>query len=681
MLSILPRPATPDSAQPAAPTGTEAPQMSPGNIALGALGAAAVLAASVGQRPDSSTPQMFERQALEHARTDTGFFERLAPSMAQAAPAAGFDAASLFTFAERQLPTVFPGPVPTQTVLPFVVRVYPNGNAIGVGGEAVYVAGPIVGNVVTFVGALGDFGCVATNTACGPRPASINEVSRFLSQSTLGVRRNQINLALSRSYEGWIAEQMATPITGGTHFDWLIGAGYNGPDNRDNSNGLDNTIWRRFMTGEDLLRQRMTMALSQIMVVSVLGIDFSWRQFAVANYLDILERNAFGNFRTLLDEVTRSTAMGIYLTYRGNAKADPRRGSEPDENYAREVMQLFTIGLQQLGPDGAPNVAGGRITETYDQSDVSGLARVFTGWDVDTTGFANNDRPPEIHRRPMINVASRYETGAKTFLGVTIPAGTSAADSLRIALDTLFMHPNTPPFISRQLIQRFVTSNPSRNYVGRVAAVFANDGRNIRGNLAAVVKAILLDVEARDMNLAGTSSFGKVREPVQRFLNWARAFSPGSTSGRWTLGDMSDPATRLGQSPMRSPSVFNFFRPGYVPPNTPLSAVGLVAPELQLSTETSVAGYVNYMQNAVQLRNLGDVLVDYASIMPLTNNSLALVEELNVLLAGASLSSDTRILIKNALDTIPVPNDAGRQNRLRAALVLVLAAPEYIVQT
>src|SRR5438105_1975012 len=287
-------------------------------------------------------------------------------------------------------------------------------------------------------------GAAIALTACGgssggaeapgasPQPASADatQAARFLTQASLGYNHAQVTALQASTYAAWIEAQFAAPTTMG-HYDWLVQKGYTDEAYRNSIQGLDNTIWRKLIGSTDPLRQRMVLALSEICVVSVLGIAAPWRQFAVAHYLDILEANAFGNYRTLLGQITLSSAMGYYLTYRGSAKANAS-GSEPDENYARELMQLFTIGLVQLQPDGTPTT-----TETYGSTDVSQMASVWTGWDLDTSGLAQ-PLPPSVHQRPMAQVASRYETGSKSFLGVTIPAGTSAIDSMNTALDTLF---------------------------------------------------------------------------------------------------------------------------------------------------------------------------------------------------------------------------------------------------
>ncbi len=516
-------------------------------------------------------------------------------------------------------------------------------------------------------------------SAPSTQPSSARDAARFLSQTSLGYSRTDLDALLrSNSYTDWLQTQFSMPRSTG-HFDWLLAKGYADAANRNNVQGLDNTIWRKLIASPDLLRQRVVLALSELCVVSVLGLNAPWRQFIAAHYLDILEANAFGNYRELLGQISLSPAMGFYLTFRGNTKANPATGSEPDENYARELMQLFTIGLVQLQPDGSTQTANGQPVETYKQADVSGLARVFTGWDLDTSGYAN-PYPPEVMRRPMVQVGNRYESGAKSFLGSTIAAGTGALDALNGALDTLFAHPNLPVFIARQMIQRLVTSNPSPAYVARVAAAFANNGQGVRGDMQALWHAILLDPEARDPQAAASPTFGKLREPMVRLLNWARACQVTSVSDAWAVGDLSDPGTRLGQSPLRSPSVFNFFRPGYVPPNTALAAQGLAGPEFQITTEVSIAGYVNFMQQAIANAASGDLRADYSSLLALAGDSAALLAELNLVLAAGALSAPTLAQIQGAVDSLPFAATDGARNRTFMALLLVMAAPEYIVQ-
>ena len=420
------------------------------------------------------------------------------------------------------------------------------------------------------------------------------EASRFLAQASFGANRAEVDRMRGLGVASWLDAQFALPLGPG-HVEWLRAQGFEASAFVNSRAPIDYSLWRKFLSSPDQLRQRTVYALTQIMVIAVEGVGGRWPAFAAAHYLDLLETHAFGNFRNLLEAVTLSPAMGNYLSMRGSRKADTA-GRQPDENYAREVMQLFTIGLVELNGDGTPRTQSGVPVDSYGQADVAGLARVFTGWDYASSAI---DTAASV-TTPMVATASRHESGSKVFLGNTIAANTSASDSLRLALDTLFNHANVGPFIARQLIQRMVASNPSPAYVGRVAAVFANDGTGVRGNLKAVLRALLLDTEARDMVAARASAgTGKLREPVLRFTQWARAASVASASGQWRLGNLSDPATRLGQSPLHSPSVFNFYRPGYVPPNTALAMAAEVAPEFQITTESSVAGYLNFMQSAI----------------------------------------------------------------------------------
>jgi len=506
-------------------------------------------------------------------------------------------------------------------------------------------------------------------------PPTQTQASRFLSQTSMGATKVEIDKVVSQGYDAWITAQFATPRAT-SHWDWLVAAGYNVAANQNNQNGFTNTVWRQVISGEDQLRQRVTSALSNFIVVGIDGImGTSYQQFAAAAYLDVLADNAFGNFRELIERVSLNLAMGYYLTFINNKKANPTTGAQPDENYARELMQLFTLGLYNLNADGTLQLSGGNPVETYAPADVSGLARVFTGFRADGSDFNTPDRA----RRPLIQLATDHETGAKTFLGATIPAGTDGFASLKIALDTIFAHPNVPPFVSKQLIQRLITSNPSPAYVGRVSTIFANNGSGVRGDMKAVIRAILLDTEARsDASLTSTSA-GKLREPVIRLTNWARAFGVTSPSNAWAIGDTNSQTTRLGQTIGKSPSVFNFFRPGYTPPNTVISTGQLVAPEFQVTNELSVVGYINYMQTLIQ-SGTGDVKADYTSILTKATDSAALISEINLVLASGNLSTATIATIKTAVDAIGTTTPALLANRVYTAILLTMASTDYIVQ-
>lgn len=497
-----------------------------------------------------------------------------------------------------------------------------------------------------------------------PPPPTAAQASRFLSQATMGATAADIADVQARGYDGWITAEFAKPRPT-TLWDWLVSKGYNASGNVNNESGFDNAMWSQLVGSGDQLRQRVGMALLEMLVVGIGGVNLSWRQFAMAAYVDVLMDNAFGNFRTLIERVTYNAAMGSFLTFLGNRKADSRTGSVPDENYARELMQLFTIGLVRLNMDGSVVTSGGQPVETYTPADVSGLARVFTGLVLD----GSDNTTPDRYRRAMIFNTGQHETGASTFLGTNVPAGASGADAVKQALDTIFAHPNVPPFVSKQLIQRLVTSNPSAAYVGRVAAKFADNGSGVRGDMQAVVRAILMDSEARTEPTA--TSAGKLREPVMRLTGWARAFGATSNSGNWTTGDTSSSTNRLAQAMGRSPSVFNFFRPGYTPPNTPIATAGLVAPELQITNEISVVGYVNYMQSVVN--NTTDLRTDYGSISGIAGDSAALVDRVNLWLAAGQLSSATVTAIRTAVDS-----SSNTNNRIAIAVLLTMASPEFL---
>jgi uncharacterized protein (DUF1800 family) len=495
--------------------------------------------------------------------------------------------------------------------------------------------------------------------------------ARFLSQAGLGATDAAIAQVQALGYEGWIDAQFALPRSQ-THYDWMVASGYAVEANRFNTNGADNTLWRKLISSPDVLRQRMALALSEIFVVSLGGLPVDWRGFLGVAYMDMLEANAFGSYRALLEAVTLSPAMGVYLNTRGNRREDTRTGRVPDENYAREVLQLLSIGLIELAPDGTPR--NGVVTETYGQDTVSGLARVFTGWEFD--GY--NATEPSYATRPMVFIANRHSTLDKAFLGITVPGSTPGPEALRIALDTIAAHPNVGPFIGRQLIQRFTACNPSAAYVARVSAAFADNGAGQRGDLKAVLKAVLLDPEARTVPAAGVQAQGKLREPVLRFAQWARSFGLASPTGLWNIGNTSDPATRLGQSPLRAPSVFNFFRPGYVPPNSVLGQQGITAPEFQITNETTIVGYANWMQTVVA-GGAGETRPDYSAELALAADAGALTRRVTELLAGPNMAARSVALIARAVDAISAATDAGRRNRVYTAVLLTLCAPDYLV--
>ena len=507
------------------------------------------------------------------------------------------------------------------------------------------------------------------------------QASRFLSQAAIGYAKADVVATAQSGIDAWLASQLLSPRPQ-KFWDFLIANGYDAATNVNTIAGFEPMVWSQLMGSNDLLRQRVGLALLSQWVVSIDGFSSSWRAFVMAAYLDVLWDNAFGNYRDLMEGVSTSVAMGYYLTFLGNAKANPNTGSIPDENYARELMQLFTIGLYRLNLDGTLVLANGAPVPTYTQADVSLAARVWTGYGITGT---DNTTPARMQLAMSIN-ANTHETGATTFLngdtayfaGVSIPAGASGATARAITLDGLFNHPNVPPFVSRQLIQHLVTSNPSPAYVSRVATVFANNGSGVRGDMKSVIRAILTDVEARDDTQASSTTFGKLREPVVRLVQWAKAFGVTSPTNLWPFGNVSSTANRIGESPGHAPSVFNFFRPGYAPPGTAIAAAGRVAPEFQITNEPSVVSYVNYMQSLI-VNGAGEAKPDYTALTSIAADSQLLLNELNLVLAANQVSAATIALMKTALDTISTATTAGINNRTYAAILLVMASPEYLV--
>jgi uncharacterized protein (DUF1800 family) len=540
------------------------------------------------------------------------------------------------------------------------------------------------------------------NLAAVPQSAyplpNANESASFLNQVSFGANDAEMAKARQYGYSAILEDQFFMPSQR-THEGYI---------NTVSATDLGDqhvmyTFWSEAATGQDQLKRRVAFALSQIFVISLQDANLQSYRRGVASYMDMLTRNAFGNYRQLLQDVTLHPMMGLYLSHLRNRKEDPALNRVPDQNYAREVMQLLSIGLYQLNLDGTLMLDGnGQPIETYGPNDIVGLSRVFTGFSwagcpsTSTNCFnGSGTQSPNREVMPMQGFPQFHSTSEKSFLGTTIPANTASdpVGDLNRALDVIALHPNVGPFIGRQLIQRLVTSNPSPAYVGRVAQAFNTGGYQSgayivgtgqRGDLRATITAILLDIEARTVT---TSNPGKTREPILRLAQWMRAFNARSASGVFLVGTTDDPATSLGQSPMRSPTVFNFYRPGYVPPNTAIATAGLVAPELQIVNEVSVVGYSNFMrsivQNGVGSNSPRDVQPDYVAEMALAHDANLLVDRVSLLLTGGSMSAGTRSLIVTAVNSIPYPGSnptTARLNRARLAVFFALSSPDYLVQ-
>ncbi len=555
-------------------------------------------------------------------------------------------------------------------------------------------------------------------------------VARFLTQATFGPKPAQLDGLVGASDSDWFVAQIGMEPT-------LARPEYEDYDRRSIGAETEEAslilvaptaiFWKHAIEAPDQLRLRMAFALSQILVVSDFGGEIlADHPQAMIAYQDILRGRAFGNYRDLLEDITFNPAMGEWLTFIGNQKADDS-GRVPDENYARELLQLFTVGLVELLPNGEPRLVGGQPVELYDNSDITGLARVFTGLDmqgIDRSRFPileealfEQDDLPESFFLPMSYNDTLHSQEEKQFLNCRIAPGTQTLDSIDQALDCIMAHPNVGPFVSRQLIQRFTTSDPDPAYVERVAAAFdaglatLPDGRTVgegrKGDLAATLAAILFDDSARRDEDLSDPQFGKVREPVIRFTNWARAFSVDASRPEYALElyDTSD-VSWLNQHPHRSRSVFNFYRPGYVAPGTLSGSREMTVPELQIVNATSTTGYINYMtywafdgisgqdQDELidELREQG-VPVDeaelarawrpnYARELSLAGDPTALVDMLDRKLAYSSMSSETKAAIASTVGQIPFDGEEEEDQRLRVSLavLLVLTSPDFLVQ-
>ena len=545
-------------------------------------------------------------------------------------------------------------------------------------------------------------------------PVTTAQAYRFLTQASFGATPETLARVQAVGYAGWMDEQFATTITR-SHVATVDQSSARMNTPRPWPSDIYYTWWTHAIQDPAQLRQRVAYALSQIFVVSLNDSLIADNARWLASYMDMLTERSSGTYRELLEGVALHPAMGMYLSHIYNRQEDPAIGRVPDENFAREVMQLFSIGLYELNDDGTLKLNNGQPVETYTPEDVKGLAKVFTGW-----GWArpagNNAlwwqcfwaapecRSPMQGISPMMGYKEAHSTSEKRFLSVTIPAQ-SVADpylSLRIALDRLATHPNTAPFISKQLIQRLVTSNPSPAYVARVTAVFRASG----GNLKAVTKAILLDAEARHPSGNGVdmSTYGKLREPVLRLTQLLRGIPHSSAMYTATntgtsavpfyqAQDTESPAFSLGQTPMRSPSVFNFYRPGYKPPQTRLGGQQLVAPEMQTTNETSVLGYANFVATILDQgwgqtnsqTNRPDIQFDLSGLQALDDGSDALrpqrlVDDAARRLLGQTLPGDLNERIVAAVGAMPRGTEVQRRRRAAAAVTLVAISPAYIIQ-
>jgi len=547
-----------------------------------------------------------------------------------------------------------------------------------------------------------------TNTVADA-PVTRADASRFLTQATFGPTSADIDRVMAIGVSAWIDEQLALPATS-HRANWeaadlaLKAQGFAGGQDQ-----VWESFWKQAVNGPDQLRLRVAFALSEIFVISGVDVSVGDQPRALAAWMDMLGQNSTGTYRSLIENVALNPLMGMYLSSLHNQKADPATGRVPDENFAREVMQLFSIGLVKLNIDGTPLLVNGQTVDTYTPSDIVGMARVFTGWswacaagnaDCFFNGSSGGASDPDRYIKPMQAYPQYHSTDAKVFLGTTVGAQRAAdpAASLRLALDTLNKHPNTAPFLSKQLIQRLVTSNPSAQYVSDVARVFENNGFGIRGDLKAVVKAILVHPQAR----TAVDPQGKVREPVLRLSAYLRAFPHTSLTGAWKIGNTDSTTSSLGQTPLRAGSVFNFYRPGYLAPGTGAAAAGLALPEMQLLNESSASGYVNYMRDNLSLgvgqlqatvnnvvQNKRDLQRDWSAEIALSGSPTDLINSITGRLLYTTLSPGLVLDLTAAINSFPIPDAtatnaadvlAAKRNRVNITVLLTLVAPEFLVQ-
>ncbi|MEM7277451.1 MAG: DUF1800 domain-containing protein [Pseudomonadota bacterium] len=523
-----------------------------------------------------------------------------------------------------------------------------------------------------------------------PPPVSkqeLAEAARFAGQASFGIPYEELEALARSGRSNWIDAQFALPAS--LHkpliddFVQRREAGEFAQFEED----IEYLIyfrrlawWHQTITGNDLLRQRVAFALSEILVVSDNTDALLVDPYALSTYYDTLQTHAFGNFRDLLRDVSLHPSMGVFLSHINNARSNPAANTFPDENYAREVMQLFSIGLFELNIDGSPVTdADGRPVPTYDNDDIREFAKIFTGLSFGGQNSFFGRRFGDF-KVPMQMFEDAHEPGEKRLLrGQVVPAGQSGLEDIEAAIDNLFNHPNVGPFIGKQLIQRLVTSNPSPAYVERVARAFNGETSGVRGDMRAVIRAILLDPEASaDSNPA--SNFGKLREPVVVYTRILRQFGAESADGFIAnLGFFLQGVTR--QHPLSSPSVFNFFLPSHSPPGA-IADANLVAPEFQIATSTTVISTANLFDAIL----FGDFATDapepFATVtlnldpyLAVADDTEALLDRLDVVLTEGTVSTETRTAVANAIDA---SNDPSL--RVRMAIYLYLISPDHAVR-
>ncbi len=531
-------------------------------------------------------------------------------------------------------------------------------------------------------------------------PSSDAEAARFLAMATFGPTQESINRLRVIGYKAWIRWQLGLPATPMRPYVESLDKAVQNPGQNDRMEAWFNNA----VTAPDQLRQRVAWALSQIMVVSDQFAGLNEDPIALTEYYDTLARDVGGytdasgtrhapTFANLMTDITLSPAMSLMLTYLRNQKGNPTIGTSPDENYAREAMQLFTIGLVLLNQDGSTKLdANGQPIPSYPQAVVSAYARVFTGWSY-TSGFksspANYQSWSTAEYAPLVCYDSYHDFGAKTLLSYTgnygsgsdaqsLPANLSCADDLKQGLAILVKHPNVAPFIAHALIQQLVTSNPTPAYIARVSAVFNASG----GDLGEVVSAILTDTEAMSGSIPAQYPnlvFGKAREPLLKLTALWRYYGAASQSGLYTF---NNPQTNYAERPQGASSVFNFYSPSYLPPGE-LGDNGLFGPQFQILTESTTIATANdltarlgaYVGNKSNVATT--IAINLDGLNAIAGDANALIAQVNHDLVYGQMSAATKTNLATAINALPASNPLART---QAALQLVLASPEFAIQ-
>lgn len=554
------------------------------------------------------------------------------------------------------------------------------------------------------------------------------ETGRFLSQATMGADLDLINIVKNMDYGVWIDQQITEPVTylqsevediWEEYLDTLDSRGYEDPQDAFGPAmpELTSAWWHNNMVASDLIRQKVAFALSEMFVISS-NSDLGGEAIAMAHYYDKLLEGAFGNYKDILSEVSLHAAMGYYLSHFNNPKAVPEENLHPDENYAREIMQLFSIGLYELNNDGTHQLNNdGNSIPTYDNADIKEMAKIFTGlgpgginenvWWTDEPYFGLGIFGIDW-TVPMAMYEDFHEPGIKVILkNDTIPANQLGLDDIDEAINVLFNHQNVPPFISYRLIQRLVKSNPTPNYVERIANVFIDNGNGVRGDMAAIIKAILLDEEARNGEYMFEQHSSRLREPLVRHMQITKGLEiveePG---GRyWHNFDYDN---SLKQQILFAPTVFNFFLPNHQPVGD-IANSGMVSPEFKIHDTSSSINYFNaayrwtrdwgelinsgrYFYNSDLVNDdgsiggwdmygFGETYIDYEAYTDLADTPELLINELDKVLTHGQLSDEVRQSLRDNLPNISWDGyEYGwERERVRTAIYLITVSPDFAV--